>query len=196
MTPEKTRKLQARSGNLMATFAALVFISIGWAISAAGWYQTHRQLDLVENQFRGYLADHPGATGVLPITNGGPGCTVHAAFCATDVVTRWATPCKIGQFLTASGDCGWPELTEFAPDLPARMLDPIEWTVATSWSDNVAQLVTFTPQRQIVQIDTHGDWLKCFQWNGHRVAFVVYANGHRVRVPCETTGADAQVQIP
>ena len=33
-------------------------------------------------------------------------------------------------------------------------------------------------------IEKPSEWLNCLYWGGHRVDFVVFHNGRRVRVPC------------
>lgn len=88
--------------------------------------------------------------------------------------------CRLDQ-LSERGAC---EVTEFVPDLPKRMFfrDPSLDTIIISDETASPALLTYTPTGD-VHIN-RDDGLKCLYYDGHPVAFLVYKNGSRVRVPC------------
>jgi hypothetical protein len=101
---------------------------------------------------------------------------------AADIV-RWSGTCKPGQFPTYAGGCGWPEPTEFVPDLPERMLeDSGDLFLTVSNEPTSLELVLYTPPQELYI--AKGDWMKCMYYDGHQVAFLVYADGQSEPVPC------------
>ena len=97
-----------------------------------------------------------------------------------DVVVELA-PCPVGTYLRGDGQCKVPfELTEFVPDLPERMYTAYELVI----SNATAVVEAFQPAIGPLRINS-GPWVNCLHWDGNRIAFVVLANGRRVRVPCE-----------
>lgn len=129
--------------------------------------------------------------GVLPISNGGPGVARKYPNCKADEFVSVKGECRRDELspLRFSSECCRPdncvrEVTAFVPDLPKRLFfrDPSLDTLIISDETASPALLTYTPTGD-VHIN-RDDGLKCLYYDGHPVAFLVYKNGSRVRVPC------------
>lgn len=71
-------------------------------------------------------------------------------------------------------------LSEFVPDPPARMYTGSELVIT---AESAPVVEAFQPAAGPLRINS-GPWVNCLHWDDSRIAFVVLANGRRVRVPC------------
>lgn len=98
-----------------------------------------------------------------------------------EIVSRWSS-CPAGAYLRGDGSC---MITEFVPDLPARMWPPAVFTGTTTGlirAPAATQLISYSGA-EVLSVNTPSR-VNCLYWEGDRVAFIVLANGRRVRVPC------------